>query len=148
MDTTQSTATAAAAATRYFNYVFSKGDFLHAFISELVGSCIFVIAVFAITDIKNVSMRHTAPIAIGMSYAGCKLIFGFTDYGGSFNPILDIAFRTLTWMVFGSLDILKKTTIFMVASIVGSFLGGFIGASIYELLTWSNQEYRTKVGDK
>ncbi|PVZ97665.1 hypothetical protein BB558_006368 [Smittium angustum] len=119
------------------------------FFCELVGTCLLTIGIFAITDIKNSSSRKVAPITIGLLYFGCKLVFGLASHGGTFNPALDASSRLLGALFFSKLKIPGLfQPIYMISTIIGPFIGGILGASFYEALTWSNEEHRVKVGEK
>ncbi|OMJ07960.1 putative membrane protein [Smittium culicis] len=142
----------AAAASKNFDLTGAIGSL---FLSELVGTLFLIVGIFAITDIKNSSSRRSAPLNIGMVYFGCKLVFGLSSCGSFFNPAIDISSRLLGLMFFknyssgvSALANFSLYPIYLIATLLGPFVGGFLGACFYETLTWSDEEHRIKIGDK
>ncbi|OLY83852.1 putative membrane protein [Smittium mucronatum] len=122
------------------------GTISSLFLSELVGTLFLMIGIFAITDIKNSTSRRSAPLNIGLLYFGCKLVFGIPSHGSFFNPAIELSSRLLSLIFFKGSGLLHP--IYMLATVIGPFIGGILGAVFYETFTWSDKEYRIKAGDK
>jgi glycerol uptake facilitator protein len=109
------------------------------FIDQIVGTAFLVAFVFALVDSVNQPVRaNLAPLVIGFVVVAIGLSFG-ANAGYAINPARDFGPRMFAWLAgWGKLampgDYGNINTYFWIP-IVGPFIGGLIGAYVYDLTT-------------
>jgi glycerol uptake facilitator protein len=112
---------------------------LGPFIDQIVGTAFLVAFVFALVDSVNQPVRaNLAPLMIGFVVVAIGLSFG-ANAGYAINPARDFGPRMFAWLAgWGKLampgDYGNINTYFWIP-IVGPFIGGLIGAYVYDLTT-------------
>jgi glycerol uptake facilitator protein len=113
------------------------GTWLGPLIDQVVGTAFLVAFVFAVTDEFNQPVRaNLAPIAVGFIVVAVGLSFG-ANAGYAINPARDFGPRLFAWIAgWGKVampgDYGNVNTYFWIP-IVGPFVGGLIGAIVYDL---------------
>jgi glycerol uptake facilitator protein len=103
-----------------------------AFITEILATFVLVLGVCAITDRKNVGAgANTAPFMIGMLVVGIGLTLGGPS-GYALNPARDLGPRILGTLV-GTRGLFEGWY-WIGPPIIGTIIGGIIGALIYKYL--------------
>ena len=70
---------------------------LSDFSSEICGTFLLVLCIYAITDRKNARIpKHWIPLFIGIIYTAAGLAFG-SNYNTTFNPARDLGLRFVSW---------------------------------------------------
>jgi glycerol uptake facilitator protein len=109
---------------------------LGPFIDQVVGTAFLVAFVFALTDERNQPPRaNLAPLIVGFVVVAVGLSFG-ANAGYAINPARDFGPRIFAWIAgWGKIampgDYGNVNTYFWIP-IVGPFIGGLIGAIIYD----------------
>jgi glycerol uptake facilitator protein len=110
---------------------------LGAFIDQVVGTAFLVAFVFAVVDEFNTPVRaNLAPLIIGFIVVAIGISYG-ANAGYAINPARDFGPRVFAWIAgWGKIampgDYGNINTYFWIP-IVGPFLGGAIGAFVYDL---------------
>lgn len=103
----------------------------NAFVAEIIGTAVLLIAVLAIGDSKNLGVKaNLGPFMVGMSVLGIGLSLGGPS-GYAINPARDLGPR-----LFGAIagtQGLFESAYWFVAPIIGPFLGAIFGAVLYDL---------------
>jgi glycerol uptake facilitator len=114
------------------------GNWLGPFVDQVVGTALLVGFVFAVVDEVNQPVRaNLAPLIIGFIVVSVGISYG-ANAGYAINPARDFGPRMFAWIAgWGKVampgDYGNVNTFFWIP-IVGPFLGGVIGASIYDLV--------------
>lgn len=107
------------------------------FIDQVVGTAFLVAFVFAVTDEYNQPVRaNLAPLLVGFIVVAVGLSFG-ANAGYAINPARDFGPRIFAWIAgWGKVampgDYGNINSYFWIP-IIGPFLGGVIGAFVYDL---------------
>jgi glycerol uptake facilitator protein len=113
------------------------GNWLGPFIDQVVGTAFLVAFVFAVVDEYNQPVRaNLAPIVIGFVVVAVGLSFG-ANAGYAINPARDFGPRLFAGLAgWGEVAIpgnYPNVSSYLWIPIVGPFLGGVIGAFVYDL---------------
>jgi glycerol uptake facilitator protein len=114
------------------------GNWVGPFVDQVVGTAFLVGFVFAVVDNLNQPVRaNLAPLIIGFVVVAIGISFG-ANAGYAINPARDFGPRVFAWIagwkeVAMPGDYGNVNTYFWIP-IVGPFLGGAIGAVVYDLL--------------
>jgi glycerol uptake facilitator protein len=113
------------------------GNWLGPFIDQVVGTAFLVAFVFAVVDEHNQPVRsNLAPIVIGFVVVAVGLSFG-ANAGYAINPARDFGPRLFAGLAgWGEVAIpgnYPNVSGYLWIPIVGPFLGGVIGALVYDL---------------
>jgi glycerol uptake facilitator protein len=106
------------------------------FIDQIVGTAFLVCFVFAVVDEINQPVRaNLAPLIIGFVVVAIGLSFG-ANAGYAINPARDFGPRLFAWIAgWGKIAIpgdYGNINSYMWIPIVGPFLGGLVGAFVYD----------------
>jgi glycerol uptake facilitator len=106
------------------------------FIDQIVGTAFLVCFVFAVVDEFNQPVRaNLAPLIIGFVVVAIGLSFG-ANAGYAINPARDFGPRLFAWIAgWGKIAIpgdYGNINSYMWIPIVGPFLGGLVGAFVYD----------------
>ncbi len=106
------------------------------FIDQIVGTAFLVCFVFAVVDEINQPVRaNLAPLIIGFVVVAIGLSFG-ANAGYAINPARDFGPRLFAWIAgWGKIAIpgnYGNINDYMWIPIVGPFLGGLVGAFVYD----------------
>jgi glycerol uptake facilitator protein len=106
------------------------------FIDQIVGTAFLVCFVFAVVDEINQPVRaNLAPLIIGFIVVAIGLSFG-ANAGYAINPARDFGPRLFAWIAgWGKIAIpgdYGNINSYMWIPIVGPFLGGLVGAFVYD----------------
>jgi len=109
---------------------------LGPFIDQIVGTAFLVCFVFAVVDEINQPVRaNLAPLIIGFVVVAIGLSFG-ANAGYAINPARDFGPRLFAWIAgWGKIAIpgnYGNINDYMWIPIVGPFLGGLVGAFVYD----------------
>jgi glycerol uptake facilitator protein len=113
------------------------GTWIGPFIDQIVGTAFLVAFVFAVVDERNQPVKaNLAPLIIGFIVVAIGLSFG-ANAGYAINPARDFGPRLFAWIAgWGKIampgDYGNVNTYFWIP-IIGPFVGGLIGAVIYDL---------------
>jgi glycerol uptake facilitator protein len=113
------------------------GNWVGPFIDQIVGTAFLVAFVFAVVDERNQPVKaNLAPLIIGFIVVAIGLSFG-ANAGYAINPARDFGPRLFAWIAgWGKIampgDYGNVNTYFWIP-IIGPFVGGLIGAVIYDL---------------
>lgn len=112
----------------YFN-----ANMIWPFIDQIVGTGFLLMLILALTDERNQPPRmNLAPLLVGFVVAAIGMSFG-ANAGYAINPARDFGPRLFAWFTgWGQVAIPGVHNYFWVP-IVGPFVGGVIGAIIYDL---------------
>jgi glycerol uptake facilitator protein len=108
------------------------------FIDQIVGTAFLVAFIFAVVDEINAPVRaNLAPLIIGFIVVAVGISFG-ANAGYAINPARDFGPRVFAWIAgWGRIampgDYGNVNTYFWIP-IVGPFLGGLVGAFVYDFL--------------
>jgi len=111
-------------------------NFVGPLVDQIVGTAFLVGFIFALTDEFNQPVRaNLAPLVVGFVVVAVGISFG-ANAGYAINPARDLGPRLFAWVAgYGSVampgDYANVSTYFWIP-IVGPFLGGAIGAYIYD----------------
>jgi glycerol uptake facilitator protein len=113
------------------------GNWVGPFIDQVVGTAFLVAFVFAIVDELNQPVRaNLAPVVIGFVVVAIGLSFG-ANAGYAINPARDLGPRLFAGLAgWGEVAIpgnYANVSGYLWIPIVGPFLGGLIGAFVYDL---------------
>ena len=113
------------------------GTWLGPFIDQVVGTAFLVAFVFALVDERNQPPKsNLAPLLLGFVVVAIGLSFG-ANAGYAINPARDLGPRILAWIAgWGKVAIpgnYGNLSGYLWIPIVGPFLGGAIGAVVYDL---------------
>jgi glycerol uptake facilitator protein len=113
------------------------GNFVGPLIDQIVGTAFLVGFVFAVVDEVNQPVRaNLAPLMIGFIVVAVGLSFG-ANAGYAINPARDFGPRVFAWIAgWGRLAIpgdYGNVNGYMWIPIVGPFIGGVVGAYVYDL---------------
>ena len=117
---------------RYF------GNWLGPFVDQVVGTACLVGFIFAVTDETNQPVRaNLAPLVVGFIVVAIGISFG-ANAGYAINPARDFGPRMFAWIAgYGKIampgDYGNVDTYFWIP-IVGPFVGGAVGAYLYDLV--------------
>ena len=112
------------------------GNWVGPFIDQVVGTAFLVALIFALIDVRNQPVKaNLAPLIIGFVVVAIGVSFG-ANAGYAINPARDFGPRVFAWIAgwgkiampgnYGNVDG------FFWIPIVGPFIGGIIGAVIYD----------------
>jgi glycerol uptake facilitator protein len=103
------------------------------FVDQIVGTGFLLMFVLALTDERNQPPRmNLAPLLVGLAVAAIGMSFG-ANAGYAINPARDFGPRLLAWFAgWGKVAIPGIHNYFWVP-IVGPFVGGVLGAFIYDI---------------
>jgi glycerol uptake facilitator protein len=112
------------------------GNWVGPFVDQVVGTAFLVGFVFAIVDEVNQPVRaNLAPIAIGFVVVAVGISFG-ANAGYAINPARDFGPRFFAWIAgWGKVAIpgnYGNVDSYLWIPIVGPFLGGLVGAYVYD----------------
>jgi glycerol uptake facilitator protein len=112
----------------YFN-----ASMIWPFIDQIVGTGFLLMLILALTDERNQPPRmNLAPLLVGFVVAAIGMSFG-ANAGYAINPARDFGPRLFAWFTgWGQVAIPGVHNYFWVP-IVGPFVGGVVGAIIYDL---------------
>jgi glycerol uptake facilitator protein len=107
------------------------------FVDQVVGTAFLVGFVFAVVDELNQPVRaNLAPLVVGFIVVAIGLSFG-ANAGYAINPARDLGPRLFAWAAgWGSIAVpgdYGNVNSYMWIPIVGPFLGGVVGAFIYDI---------------
>ena len=127
------------------------GNWLGPFIDQVVGTAFLVAFVFAVVDEVNQPVRaNLAPLVIGFIVVAIGLSFG-ANAGYAINPARDLGPRLFAGIAgWGKIAIpgdYGNVNDYMWIPIVGPFVGGLIGAYVYDLTTHDVLLARGETGD-
>src|SRR5919206_411836 len=102
-------------------------------VDQIVGTAFLLLFVLALTDERNQPPKsNLAPLLIGLAVAAIGMSFG-ANAGYAINPARDFGPRLLAWFTgWGQVAIPGIHSYFWVP-IVGPFVGGVLGAIIYDI---------------
>ncbi|KAF8530055.1 aquaporin [Hysterangium stoloniferum] len=114
---------------------------ISAFFDEFLGTALLVMAVFAVTDKKNIAPKPgMVPLAIFFTVFGIALSFGMQT-GFAINPARDFGPRLLTAMVGYGRDVFNfRNQYWIWCPILGPFLGALVGALVYDTFLFIGNE--------
>jgi glycerol uptake facilitator protein len=106
------------------------------FIDQVVGTAFLVAFVFALTDGRNQPVRaNLAPLVVGFAVVAVGLSFG-ANAGYAINPARDLGPRLFAWVAgWGRIAMpgdYPNIQTYLWIPIVGPFIGGVIGALVYD----------------
>jgi glycerol uptake facilitator protein len=112
------------------------GNWVGPFVDQVVGTAFLVGFVFAVVDEFNQPVRaNLAPFIVGLIVVAVGLSFG-ANAGYAINPARDFGPRFLAWIAgWGKIAIpgdYGNVNSYLWIPIVGPFLGGLIGAYVYD----------------
>ena len=127
------------------------GNWLGPFIDQVVGTAFLVAFIFAVVDEVNQPVRaNLAPLVIGFIVVAIGLSFG-ANAGYAINPARDLGPRLFAGIAgWGKIAIpgdYGNVNDYMWIPIVGPFVGGLIGAYVYDLTTHDVLLARGETGD-
>jgi glycerol uptake facilitator protein len=113
------------------------GNWVGPFVDQVVGTAFLVAFVFAVVDEVNQPVRaNLAPVVIGFVVVAIGLSFG-ANAGYAINPARDFGPRLFAWIAgWGKIAIpgdYGNVNSYLWIPIVGPFLGGLVGAIVYDL---------------
>ena len=103
--------------------------------SEIIGTALLVMLVLAITDARNTAPgANMAPFIIGLAVVVIGMSLGALS-GYAINPARDFGPRLASWVT-GWSTAMKAPNgdLYFWVPIIGPFIGGAIGAYVYDLL--------------
>jgi glycerol uptake facilitator protein len=102
-------------------------------IDQIVGTGFLLMFVMALTDARNQPPRmNMAPLLIGLAVAAIGMSFG-ANAGYAINPARDFGPRMLAWFAGWGQVALPGIHNYLWVPIVGPFVGGVLGAFIYDI---------------
>jgi glycerol uptake facilitator protein len=112
------------------------GTWVGPFVDQVVGTAFLVAFVFAVVDEVNQPVRaNLAPLVVGFVVVAVGLSFG-ANAGYAINPARDFGPRLFAWIAgWGRIAIpgdYGNVNSYLWIPIIGPFLGGVIGAYIYD----------------
>jgi glycerol uptake facilitator protein len=112
------------------------GNWVGPFIDQVVGTAFLVAFVFAVVDEHNQPVKaNLAPLIIGFIVVAIGLSFG-ANAGYAINPARDFGPRVFAWIAgWGKIAMpgdYGNVNAYLWIPIIGPFIGGLIGAVIYD----------------
>jgi glycerol uptake facilitator protein len=102
-------------------------------IDQIVGTAFLLMFVLALTDERNQPpMSNLAPLLIGFAVAAIGMSFG-ANAGYAINPARDFGPRFFAWLAGWGKVALPGVHGYWWVPIVGPFIGGVLGAIVYDL---------------
>jgi glycerol uptake facilitator protein len=102
------------------------------FVDQVVGTGFLVMFVLALTDQRNQPPRmNMAPLLVGLAVAAIGMSFG-ANAGYAINPARDFGPRLFAWFTGWGQVAIPGIHNYVWVPIVGPFVGGVIGAIIYD----------------
>jgi glycerol uptake facilitator protein len=113
------------------------GNWVGPFVDQVVGTAFLVAFVFAVVDEINQPVRaNLAPLVIGFVVVAIGLSFG-ANAGYAINPARDFGPRLFAWIAgWGKIAMpgdYGNVNSYLWIPIAGPFLGGLVGAFVYDL---------------
>jgi glycerol uptake facilitator protein len=103
------------------------------FIDQIVGTAFLVMFVFALVDRLNLPPGvNLAPLLVGLAVAAIGMSFG-ANAGYAINPARDFGPRFFAWLGGWGRVALPGIHNYVWVPIVGPFVGGVVGAVVYDL---------------
>ena len=103
------------------------------FIDQIVGTAFLLMFVLALTDERNQPPRaNLAPLLVGLAVAAIGMSFG-ANAGYAINPARDFGPRLLAWFTGWGQVAIPGIHNYMWVPIVGPFVGGVLGAVVYDI---------------
>jgi glycerol uptake facilitator len=103
------------------------------FIDQIVGTAFLLMFVLALTDERNQPPRmNLAPLLVGLAVAAIGMSFG-ANAGYAINPARDFGPRMLAWFAGWGKVAIPGIHNYLWVPIVGPFVGGVLGAFIYDI---------------
>jgi glycerol uptake facilitator protein len=125
-----STATFSIFAT--FPAPYFRASMIWPFVDQVVGTGFLVMFVLALTDQRNQPPRmNMAPLLVGLAVAAIGMSFG-ANAGYAINPARDFGPRLFAWFTGWGQVAIPGIHNYVWVPIVGPFVGGVIGAIIYD----------------
>lgn len=108
---------------------------LGALRDQIIGTAILLFLILAVTDARSTApLANLAPLIIGLIVVAIGMAWG-TDAGYAINPARDFGPRLASWITgFSSAWKDQYGNIYFWVPIIGPFIGGVIGAGLYDLL--------------
>ncbi|ORX67984.1 aquaporin-like protein [Linderina pennispora] len=116
----------------------TSNDFGQGFLGETIGSALFVLAIYAVSD-ANSSAKNIGPLAIGLALSAVSLGLS-SPLGLALNPARDFGPRVFAALAY-DFNALTDSSLYFVVPIAGPIVGGTIGAFVYEWLVKQDAEY-------
>jgi glycerol uptake facilitator protein len=102
-------------------------------IDQIVGTAFLLMFVLALTDERNQPPKaNLAPLLIGLAVAAIGMSFG-ANAGYAINPARDFGPRLLAWFTGWGQVAIPGIHNYMWVPIVGPFVGGILGAIVYDI---------------
>jgi glycerol uptake facilitator protein len=110
-----------------------------AFRDQIIGTAILLFLILAITDLRSTPPgSNLAPFIIGLIVVAIGMAWG-TNAGYAINPARDLGPRLASFFTgYGSAWRDQNGDIYFWVPIIGPFIGGLIGAGLYDLLVGRN----------
>jgi len=103
-------------------------------VDQIVGTAFLLMFVLALTDERNQPPRsNLAPLLVGLAVAAIGMSFG-ANAGYAINPARDFGPRVFAWLAGWGRVALPGVHGYVWVPIIGPFIGGAIGAYVYDLL--------------
>lgn len=125
----------------------------NAFADQVVGTCMLLLGVMAITDPRNMETpKHFVALAVGMLVMAIGMTFGL-NCGYAINPARDLSPRLLTFMAGWGTEVFTYGNEFPFwwIPIIGPHVGAIIGVWLYKFLVsihWPPQEDESNKASK
>src|SRR3954468_14618152 len=106
-----------------------------AFRDQIIGTAILLFLILAITDLRNTPPGvNLGPFIIGLIVVAIGMAWG-TDAGYAINPARDLGPRLASYFTgYGGAFRDQYGHIYFWVPIIGPFIGGLVGAGLYDLL--------------
>lgn len=105
-----------------------------AIIDQIVGTCLLIIVVLAVTDKKNVEIPHgTSAILLGSTVLLIGVSFGH-NCGYAINPARDFGPRFFTFIAGWGSQVFTAGNYFFYVPIVAPLVGSILGTFLYIIL--------------
>jgi glycerol uptake facilitator protein len=102
-------------------------------IDQIVGTAFLLMFVLALTDERNQPPKsNLAPLLIGFAVAAIGMSFG-ANAGYAINPARDFGPRFFAWLAGWGQVAIPGIHNYLWVPIVGPFVGGVLGAIVYDL---------------
>jgi glycerol uptake facilitator protein len=116
--------------------------------SEIIGTAVLVMLVLAITDARNTAPgANLAPLIIGLLVVAIGMSLGALS-GYAINPARDFGPRLASWIT-GWSTAMKEPggNVYFWVPIIGPFIGGVIGAYVYDFFVGNLLPQEGEVGE-